>query len=104
MPKIYLRRFKRDGEIAQLQYFCPGCGFIHGVSPTMHKWNGNVDSPTFTPSLLLTYPDQEKGRYTCHSFMTNGKMDFLDDCTHSLRGQKGVEVPEFPEKFKSNDD
>lgn len=65
-------------------------------------FNGNVDSPTVTPSLLVTYPanpratDEFKEWRTervCHSFITDGKVQFLSDCTHELAGQT-VEIPE----------
>lgn len=72
-------------------------------------YNGNPDAPTFTPSVLVrgTVPitDQERDRIlagekfgpaplVCHSFVTDGKIQFLDDCTHALAGQT-VPLPDF---------
>jgi hypothetical protein len=31
--------------------------------------------------------------HCCHSFVTNGKIQFLADCTHKLAGQT-VELPD----------
>ena len=93
---------------------CPGCGMIH-ILPTQGegtKWgyNGNANKPTFTPSLLCRtgkyVPGISKESYDyynetedewpsviCHSFITDGRIDFLSDCTHALAG-KTVELPE----------
>ena len=31
----------------------------------------------------------------CHSFVTDGRIQFLGDCTHKLAGQT-VNIPEWP--------
>lgn len=45
-------------------------------------WNGSVDSPTLRPSVLT-----RDGTHTCHSWITDGKVQFLSDCSHELAGQ-----------------
>ena len=50
------------------------------------KWNGCVDKPTLTPSILTT-AELKKGKIVCHSFVTDGKVKFLNDCTHSFAGK-----------------
>lgn len=45
-------------------------------------WNGSVDAPTLRPSLRSRAPP-----IVCHSFIADGKIQFLDDCTHELAGQ-----------------
>lgn len=60
-------------------------------------FNGNVDAPTLTPSLLLTQgvtPCDRRDKFVCHSFVTDGRIQFLSDCTHSLAGQT-VDLPEW---------
>ena len=65
------------------------------------SFNGNYDLPTFKPSILvrghkaLDPNDLSKGRRetVCHSFVTDGKIRFLNDCTHALAGQT-VDLPE----------
>jgi hypothetical protein len=66
-------------------------------------WNGSMDAPTFTPSILVTYPanpnalDEFKEWRTerrCHSFVTNGNIQFLQDSTHKLAGQT-VSIPDW---------
>jgi len=47
-------------------------------------WNGSTEKPTFKPSVLTEGGD---GRPRCHSFITDGKIQFLNDCTHELAGK-----------------
>ncbi|MCK4883540.1 MAG: hypothetical protein KAS30_01590 [Candidatus Diapherotrites archaeon] len=46
------------------------------------SWNGDVTKPTFKPSILTTC-----SKYRCHSFVTDGKIKFLSDCSHEFAGQ-----------------
>jgi hypothetical protein len=56
-------------------------------------WNGSVDSPTLKPSILTKGGWRkclETGEYVehvCHSFVNDGKVQFLSDCTHEFAGQ-----------------
>ena len=84
---------------------CPGCKESHSIpiaGAHAWGWNGSVDSPTFTPSIKVTYPanpdaieefKEWRTERVCHSFVTDGKIQFLGDCTHALAGQT-VELPE----------
>lgn len=45
------------------------------------EWNGSTESPTVRPSVLTT-----DGTHTCHSWITDGQVAFLGDCTHELAG------------------
>ena len=46
------------------------------------SWNGNINSPTLKPSVLT------KGRkFRCHSFINDGKVRFLSDCSHEYAGK-----------------
>ncbi len=91
-------------------FMCPGCQELHqirveGEGRPRWAYNGNHDRPTFTPSVLVNSVqcvNDEKGEWTgewvygadgkplpsvCHSFVTDGQIQFLGDCTHSLAGQ-----------------
>lgn len=76
-------------------YYCVACKELHFFSPTVHKYNGNDNFPTVTPSLLQTWtddPEKEKflasrGKHRCHSFITAGKIAYCNDCTHDKAGQ-----------------
>ena len=84
-------------------FFCPGCQDVHVVNsaPSGPRWtyNGNPERPTFSPSILVTCNwsklDQSDKDEICHSFVRDGQIQFLGDCTHKLAGQT-VEVPEWP--------
>lgn len=89
-----------------LRFFCPGCDQSHVIrteGPGRWSWNGSLDRPTFAPSVLTWIdpdPQAQPGRYRdgfrCHSFVTDGRIRFLDDCTHALVGQT-VDLPEIDE-------
>jgi len=105
-----------------VMFRCPGCGESHAInvgSGPGPRWgfNGNGDAPTFTPSILVrtghyvpghenkencwcTYNAEHPDDATfecriCHSFVTDGRIQFLSDCTHALAGQT-VDLPDFP--------
>lgn len=82
-----------DGRVA---YYCIACKQLHMLNisnPNLYpSWtfNGDYDKPTFSPSVLLTQeykPESGKRAYVCHSFITDGKIQYLSDCTHELAGQ-----------------
>lgn len=74
-------------------FYCPGCQ-THHMYDQRWTFNGNVETPTFSPSLLMTYhhgdPPVAK---RCHLFLTDGKLQFLGDCTHQYAGQT-IDLPE----------
>lgn len=94
----------RSVEGGHLMFWCPGCDGAHmvgvGEGPGP-RWgyNGNPDAPTFTPSIHVTYNGPDAGidgapPASCHSFVTDGKIQFLSDCTHALAGQT-VDIPDW---------
>ncbi|WP_037422010.1 DUF6527 family protein [Sinorhizobium sp. CCBAU 05631] len=94
----------RSVEGGRIMFWCPGCDGAHqvgvGEGPGP-RWgyNGNPDAPTFTPSVLVTYNGADAGKdgappAVCHSFVTDGRIQFLGDCTHALAGQT-VDLPDF---------
>lgn len=79
---------------------CPGCNYGHPFrvesddpNRPSWTWNGDFHNPTFSPSMLVnqSYPEQR-----CHSFVENGKIRFLNDCHHDLKGQT-VDLPVLDE-------
>lgn len=49
-------------------------------------WNGSVDSPTVRPSVLTRGGDVD-GEHVCHSWINDGRVQFLGDSSHALAGQ-----------------
>jgi len=42
-------------------------------------WNGDTEKPTIRPSVLTT-----NHLFRCHSWINDGKVQFLFDCSHEL--------------------
>lgn len=74
-------------------FHCPGCGYGHPFNIPRWTWNGSIDKPTFTPSLLVNSFDPKQ---RCHSFVTDGKIQFCSDSAHHLAGQT-VDLPDWDE-------
>jgi hypothetical protein len=55
------------------------------------SWNGDLEKPTFRPSLLMNRPG-----FVSHSWITDGQVQFLGDSTHALAG-KTVELLDLPD-------
>jgi len=47
------------------------------------SWNGDVEKPTLKPSIR-TKGGGTKNSIVCHSFVNDGKVQFLGDCTHEF--------------------
>ena len=111
----------RATESGQIVFWCPGCKETHGInigegSGARWGYNGDPEKPTFTPSILVTNGHFCPGRASdacwctyyadhpddvvdfkcgiCHSFVTDGKIQFLNDCSHELAGQT-VDLPDW---------
>lgn len=99
-PRPVLQRIDgKDGEVL-LAFHCPGCGYGHcfrvvqGTSrpdADTWSWNGSKVTPTFNPSLLVNQAHPES---RCHLFCRDGKLRFLNDCHHDLKGQTVDMEPE----------
>lgn len=72
---------------------CPGCDMMHGVYVEREQrprwdWNGDMQRPTFSPSILVTWDwGERREKKVCHSYVRDGQIQFLGDCTHQLAGQ-----------------
>lgn len=85
------------------------------------SWNGDAVKPTFSPSILVrtirledvtetdfneyenlvampggidVVLEHPKFMWRCHSFVKEGRIYFLDDCSHKLAGQT-VDLPDW---------
>jgi hypothetical protein len=88
----------RDSDI--VTFWCPGCEEYHQISTTKWEFNGDFEKPTFSPSYLTWLdpnpeanverkPEWEKFRlgFRCHSYIKDGVIQYLSDCTHKLAGK-----------------
>jgi hypothetical protein len=93
---------------------------MHVIStggPRGWQFDGNLEAPTFSPSILVTgiqpltedeYAQIAAGEkieprpLRCHTFVRAGQIQYLGDCTHDLRGQT-VPLPDLPAELVSDD-
>jgi hypothetical protein len=92
------------------RFYCEGCKSHHAAVEGRWTFNNNYEKPTFSPSILVRatemtekgiadyevwcesgYPKRDESfesvQTVCHSFVTDGKIQYLSDCTHKLAGQ-----------------
>ena len=104
----------RSLEGGKVAFMCPGCQTMHAITIEKGKrpcwgYNDNPDAPTFTPSILVKATERldddeiariqagekiEPIKVVCHSFVTDGMIRFLTDCTHAMAGQT-VPLPDL---------
>lgn len=96
-------------------FWCPACNQVHTIDD---KWtySGTDEKPTVRASVKAMYvkvpnplPHDENGRIMfdenkrvigakdmiCHLFITDGKIRYLNDCTHEMAGQT-VDMEDLP--------
>ncbi len=89
------------GNVQDWAFWCAGCERHHSLpvnhSNPAHNWtmSGPPEAPTFRPSLLCRWTEGEEQKpKVCHSFVTDGQIQYLSDCTHALAGQTLKVEPE----------
>ena len=100
---VHTSRYGDDGPKWRTIYvWCPACDTltalpIPGEDGTLPQhgrdhweWDGDLERPTLTPSILQ---HQTEVSPLCHSFLRDGRWQFLGDCTHHLAGQTVDMVP-----------
>jgi len=98
-------------------HWCPGCERLHVIMThsdpkfpgPVWSFDGNVEAPTFNPSVRITYNGSDAGQVRpsgsrapaacCHYFLHGGKLQFCGDSTHELAGQT-VPLPELPPEWR----
>lgn len=101
-----------SGDIVGYLFACPGCKESHAFNKNkkmLWEFNGDFENPTLKPSYRTwgkRFPKKGEDKrdpnnwpdFLCHSFIRDGKIQFLNDCTHELKG-KTVELPSYLEFF-----
>ena len=87
-------------KIVGYRFFCPGCKELHhysivGATHPVWDFDGNLESPTFSPSLRITggFADDPD---ICHLTLTSGLFHFYPDSTHELSGKQDIPLEEYP--------
>lgn len=112
MEKVGSKLLRHDDYV---YFMCPGCKDYHAIKTGAGGWsfNGDGDKPTFTPSVLVSvqtwHPpvtnenmavwdiepwEQHLVIQTCHSFVADGRIQFLSDCSHDLKDTT-VDLPDM---------
>ncbi|MEN6538912.1 MAG: DUF6527 family protein [Mizugakiibacter sp.] len=114
-----------EGRFYGVRFNCPGCALlqhqnggtvtlpVNWTPPNMERsplqggrphwtFNGDLERPTFGPSINSRWKrwaghDQPSIECVCHSFIRDGRIQFLNDCTHALAGQT-VDLPEIEDE------
>lgn len=110
----------RTIEGNRIAFWCPGCDEAHTlyIGPGGWTFNRDIERPTFRASVRVScghfsrehkkgdacwctynrdHPD-DPSPFTCslcHSYVTDGQIQFLEDCTHKLVS-KTVPLPDWP--------
>ena len=69
----------------------PNAFYVRDQHPSW-SWNEDYECPTVNPSIRLIHT----GNQVDHLFIRDGKIQYLNDCTHELAG-KTVDMIDFPE-------
>lgn len=115
MPKVVKEKIVHsDGTVANIgeryYLFCPGCyqdsqqrhpdeerywinSALHCFNAAIHTFNGDLQKPTLSPSLLC-----RGATLVCHSYVKDGMIQYLGDCTHPLANQT-VDLMDVPPQF-----
>lgn len=101
-PKLHEHHFENGGIWV---FWCPACDDAHMYQtgekfPPGVQWefNGNIASPSFTPSLLMSGV-----RPRCHLFVTNGMICYCGDCGHSVAG-KTIPMVDLPPHWQEGNE
>lgn len=90
-------------------HYCPACRSGHEIdteapnaSGAVWNFDGNVECPTFAPSINMRINTPDMKGYqrgvsstVCHYFITKGQIIYQGDCTHSMKGRT-IDLPEIP--------
>lgn len=95
------QKVQYDSNYGTVKFKCPGCGQLHILNVDKEPrpkwgWNRSETRPTLTPSINAwrEYGDKRE-KQVCHSFVEEGRIRFLNDCTHKLKGQT-VDLDDIP--------
>lgn len=98
--KLHKVEKKEGQEGPDFMFWCPACQCGHGVWTTSPngktgarwKFDGNFESPTISPSLLIHHG--KDGKEICHVVVSCGVINYCSDCTHAF-ASKSIPMEEF---------
>ena len=104
-PMKVIESVESNGKLVGYCIWCPACRTLHRFPVDRWTFNGDMEKPTFSPSMLIKWNDPADVGYTstrktsvCHSFVRDGKIHYCNDCTHLFKGLT-VDLPDVNEKI-----
>lgn len=106
---IKIKKIQHSDTEYQLSFMCPACKTTHEVNQSW-EFNDDYEHPTLSPSILThgfksfkklgddaTVEElcQNEVPYSCHSWITKGRIKFFKDCSHELAGQQWFDLIEM---------
>lgn len=83
-------------------HWCPGCEQMHVIcvddAPSFgERWtfDGNVDKPTFNPSVRIRLIEGNEVVSCCHYYLESGLLKYCGDTTHGL-SERTIPLPDLP--------
>jgi len=105
---IVMERKQKEGDVIRTVhcYWCPGCDSLHCIAILPDRqsngagWSftGTLECPTYAPSQLTKWKGKDDKEFVCHTYIREGNIEFLNDCTHALK-EKTVPLPPLPDWF-----
>ena len=104
---MLLKHAKHPKDTETVMFRCPGCRSSHVVyiknGPITWCFNNDYKKPTITPSVLNKYTRMDSFtkkdiKKVCHLFIKDGRIQYLNDCTHDHAG-KTVDMIEYKEEI-----
>lgn len=92
-PK-YLQPVEVMGDLYGYAFPCPGCSARHFIPTKVsdaegRRWafNDDFEKPSFTPAIRSVIEHENAPSEVCCVWISKGRLDFTDECTHKLRGK-----------------
>ena len=100
MANVFKENMDKRLGLPDYFFYCEGCECDHGIWTDKNRhgsnaweFNGNLEKPTISPSIKVTMPVKGVNQI-CHSYIKEGRIQYLTDCTHHLAG-KTIDLPEY---------
>lgn len=99
---------RKGATVSYFLLWCPACGFGHVFEYPRWSFNGNLDKPTFTPSLRIFVRitkevddkliDTGEIRTVCHFNLVDGQLQYAGDNPHQFNSQI-ITMQDIPENY-----
>jgi hypothetical protein len=94
-----LVKYETEGGSTYIYHYCVPCKHCHQYQVPRWTFNGNIEAPSFSPSMREFYRAKDGGEKTlCHYFLTDGIMKYCGDSPHDMAG-KEMPLADIPEDY-----